>query len=70
MILISMPFERGYHKILADLAHHTGARFLAGIALIVLASYDIVLASMAFVILFLWIADIQLLSSTRFGQSK
>jgi hypothetical protein len=70
MIVISMPFERGYHQVLADLAHHTGARFMAGIALLLLASYDIVLASMAFIILFLWIADIQLLSSIRFANSK
>ena len=70
MILISLPFERAYHKVLADLAHHTGARFLAGIALLVLADYDVVLASIAFVILFLWISDIQLLSSIRFGGQK
>ncbi len=70
IILISLPFERGYHTVLAGLAHHTGVRFIAGIVLIGMASYDIVLAAMIFMILFLWIADIQLLSSVQFGGQK
>jgi hypothetical protein len=63
LLLVSLPFERRYAKHLQEAAQHPGIEFLAGIALLVLASYDVLLASLGLLLLFLWIADVQLLSS-------
>ncbi len=65
LILVSVPFERRYSKMISYQAQTPSARFFAGIVLILLASQDPMLGALAFLVLFLWVADIQLLSSIR-----
>jgi hypothetical protein len=63
LIFVSLPFERSYGKQWTELAHNQAARFLGGVGLLMLANMDPILGGLAFLLLFLWIADIQLLSS-------
>jgi hypothetical protein len=63
LFLVSLPFERRYAKHFQEGAQHPGIQLMAGLMLLALASYDTLLASLALLILFLWIADVQLLSS-------
>lgn len=63
LVFISLPFERRYGKELTELAHNPAARFLGGVGLLLLANMDPILGGLGFLLLFLWIADIQLLSS-------
>ena len=66
LILVSLPFEKRYSRTVSELAANPAARFIAGVALLVLADYDIILAGIAFVVIFVWIADIHLLSMPLF----
>ncbi len=68
--MVSLPFETGYSRYLQEMAHNPGIRFLAGILLLVLAHTEPVLGALAFLVLFLWIADIHLLSSVSFVKSS
>ncbi len=70
LFLISFPFEKRYMKFIQEYAHHPGARFIAGILLLLLASVDPILGGLAFLVIFLWIADVQLLSSVQFTALK
>lgn len=63
LLVVSLPFERRYAQHLQEGAHNPGVRFLAGLALLGFAAYDPMLAGLAFLAIFLWIADVQLLSS-------
>ncbi len=63
LFIISIPFEKKYSRTLGLMAHEPATRLLAGIVLLYLSYHDIVLGAIAFVILFLWMSDIQLLSS-------
>ncbi len=65
LFLVSIPFETEYSKELQILAHNPAARFVAGILLVGLSSIDASLGGLTFLVLFLWIADIQLLSSIK-----
>jgi hypothetical protein len=65
LFLISLPFESHYSKQFQMWAHNPAARFGAGLGLIALSTVDPILGGLGFLILFLWIADIQLLSSIK-----
>jgi hypothetical protein len=65
LFLVSIPFEAEYAKEFQILAHNPAARFIAGCILVWLSSIDASLGGLAFLVLFLWIADIQLLSSIK-----
>lgn len=69
LFLISLPFESHYSKQFQTWAHNPAARFGSGVILIALSSIDPILGGLAFLILFLWIADIQLLSSIKLPSS-
>ena len=63
LIIISIPFEKKYSRALGLMAQEPSARLLAGIVLLYLSYHDIVLGALAFIILFLWMSDMHLLSS-------
>lgn len=65
LFLVSVPFEQRYGDTMTAMAHNPGARFLAATALLYIASVDMMLGALAFLVIFLWIADIQLLSSFK-----
>ncbi len=67
LIYISLPFEKRYGTHLTEMAHNPAARFLGGFGLLLLANMDPILGGLGFLLLFLWIADIQLLSSVSFS---
>jgi hypothetical protein len=66
VFVISIPFEKRYDAALSRMANDPAARLLAGMVVLYLAHHDVVLGALGFVILFLWMSDIQLLSSLKF----
>jgi hypothetical protein len=70
LFFVSIPFETRYAKFLSQSAHNSGMQFLAGMILITIASIDPILAALALLVIFLWIADVKLLSSTRIAPTK
>jgi hypothetical protein len=70
LILITVPFEKRYTRQIAALAANPAARFLAGAVVVLMAAYDVTLAGLAFVVVFMWIADIHLLSNTLITDRK
>lgn len=69
LFVVSFPFEAHYARQVQTWAHHPAARFAAGCALVGFAWLDPLLGALAFLVLFLWIADIQLLSSIKLPTS-
>ena len=65
LLLISMPFEKRYNKVLNHLAQEPATRLFAGLVVLYMAYHDIMLGALAFMILFLWMSDIHLLSSLK-----
>ena len=63
VIVFSLRFDRPYATVFHDAARHPFARFVAGLGVVGLAAYDPVLAVLALIIVFFWIADVNLLSS-------
>jgi hypothetical protein len=61
--LVSLRFDLPYGFGLEVAARHPAARFLAGAAVVALSYRHPVLASLALVAAFFWIADVNLLSS-------
>ena len=70
LFLISIPFEKKYNSYISYWAQEPVARLFAGILLLYLAYEDIVLGAIAFIILFLWMSDIHLLSSLKIEDAK
>jgi hypothetical protein len=66
LFLISIPFEKKYSRALGLMAQEPATRLLAGILLLYLSYHDVMLGAIGFVILFLWMSDIHLLSSNLF----
>jgi hypothetical protein len=60
-----LPFEKQYGRTLNRFAQDPPTRLFAGILLLWLAYEDILLGALGFMILFLWLSDIQLLSSLK-----
>jgi hypothetical protein len=63
LLLFSIDFERQYSFGTHEIALNPFARFLAGLIVAYLASWNIVAGSVALLVVFLWIADVHLLSS-------
>ncbi len=63
LFVISIPFEKRYRGPFTKLAKDPATRLFLGVMLLYLASQDILLGVLGFVIVFLWLSDIQLLSS-------
>lgn len=67
IFLISLPFEAKYSTQMQEIARHAGARFIAGCILLMFASLTPLLGGLVLLFLFLWFADIRLLSSIKLG---
>jgi hypothetical protein len=65
LFMVSFQFEQRYTKLIQESAHHPGIQFLAGLALVSIATMDPLLGGLALLVIFLWIADVQLLSSIK-----
>lgn len=63
IVFFSLEFDKAYIPALHNGARHPLARFLAGLAVVYLASIDPLLAILSFIVVFFWIADVNLLSS-------
>jgi hypothetical protein len=63
LFIVSVRFEQQYSTLFRDLAKHPGARLVAGLLLVLMASIDPLLGALTLLILFLWLADIHLLTS-------
>lgn len=63
LFMVSVPFEQQYSPLLTSLVHQPVARFLAAVGVLLVSSIDATLGALAMMVLFFWIADIQLLSS-------
>lgn len=65
LVVVSLDFDKYYAPGFHTAARHPFARFLAGLAIVVLAATNTVLASIALVIVFFWIANVDLLSTIQ-----
>lgn len=63
LLIFSIDFERYYSFGTNELALNPFARFIAGLIVAYLASWNIVAGSISLLVVFLWIADVHLLSS-------
>ena len=63
IVAFSLEFDRSYAPALHEAARHPFARFLAGLGVVALAAVDPLLAVLGFIVVFFWIADVNLLSS-------
>lgn len=63
VIMFSLRFDRPYGSTLHSAARHPLARFIAGLTVVGLAAYDPMLGVLALLVVFFWIADVNLLSS-------
>jgi hypothetical protein len=70
LILVIIPFERRYKTTLVMLGQHPAVRLVASVLVLWMASIDPMLGALGFMILFLWVADIQLLSSMKLSDPK
>jgi len=62
LLTISLPMEVGYHEILRNAAYLPAARLAAITGVVALAFYSPLLAMLGVLIVFFWLADIQLLT--------
>ena len=65
LLFFSLDFDRHYGSGFHEAARHPFYRFLAGLLVVYLASINPILAMLALVIVFFWIADVHLLSSLK-----
>ncbi len=63
LVFFSLDFDRHYGRNFHNAARHPFARFLAGMAVAYLASRNPMNAVLALIVVFFWIADVNLLSS-------
>ena len=63
LLYFSLDFDKQYCFGFHNAALHPAARFAAGLALAYVAQHHQLLASVLLVIVFFWIADVNLLSS-------
>jgi hypothetical protein len=63
LLWFSLDFDKHYSETLHSAARHPFIRFLAGSTVVYLATINPVLATLAFMIVFFWIADVNFLSS-------
>jgi hypothetical protein len=65
LFAVSFPFEQRYAHLMQEYAHNPGTQFVAGLTLVAVASVDPLLGGLALLAIFLWLADVQLLSSVK-----
>ena len=63
VLFFSLDFDKYYGAGIHDAARHPFARFIAGMLVVFFASYNPILALLALIAVFFWIADVNLLSS-------
>lgn len=63
LLYMSLDFKKPYPGVSNDLALHPLARFIAGMAVLALATYNPAIAMVGLLIVFFWIADVNLLAS-------
>jgi len=63
LLYFSLDFDKPYGATFNHAALHPAARFAAALALLYVAQEHQLLASVLFVIIFFWIADVNLLAS-------
>ena len=63
LVFFSLDFDRHYSAGIHNAARHPFLRFLAGLGVIFIAHHNPQLAVLALIVVFLWIADVNLLSS-------
>lgn len=63
LVGVSIPFQTPYAASLRDAANQPLAKFLAGALIVFTAAWSPVLAGLLLLVVFLWISDIQLLST-------
>jgi hypothetical protein len=63
IVFFSLEFDKSYVPALHNAARHPFARFVAGLGVVYLAEVDPLLAVLSLVVVFFWIADVNLLSS-------
>jgi hypothetical protein len=63
IVFFSLEFDKSYMPALHNAARHPFARFLAGSAVVYLADKNPLLAVLMLIVVFFWIADVNLLSS-------
>ena len=63
IVVFSLDFDKAYLPALHNAARHPLARFAAGLAVVALAEYNPLLSILSLLVVFFWIADVNLLSS-------
>jgi len=63
LVYFSLDFDKSYTPLLHNAARHPFARFVAGCVIVYLADSNPMLAILALIVAFFWIADVNLLSS-------
>jgi hypothetical protein len=63
IVFFSLEFDKPYAPAVHSAARHPLARFLAGLGIVWLATQDPLNAVLALIVVFFWIADVNLLSS-------
>ena len=65
IVFFSLEFDKPYMPAVHAAARHPVARLVAGAAVVYLATISPLLATLALVVVFFWIADVNLLSSVK-----
>jgi hypothetical protein len=65
LFFISLDFDKHYTSIIHESALHPFARFVAGLGIALLATLNPIHSVLALMIVFFWIADVNLLSSIK-----
>ena len=63
ILYFSLDFSKHYGSGVHDAARNPFVRFLAGVSVVALASINPMLATLGLIVVFFWIADVNLLSS-------
>ena len=65
LLFISLDLDKHYTSIIHESARHPFARFVAGLGIALLATLNPIHSVLALMIVFFWIADVNLLSSIK-----
>ena len=63
IVFFSLEFDKSYMPALHNAARHPFARFIAGLGVVYLADLNPLLSVLSLIVVFFWIADVNLLSS-------
>jgi hypothetical protein len=63
IVFFSLEFDKSYIPALHNAARHPFARFIAGLGVVYLADLNPLLSMLSLIVVFFWIADVNLLSS-------